>query len=437
MLLAGLLTSMAEREVSATMVFLLLAVIYLVFSITPALLLADPKPFMASALLLTWGTILLLLLPFSGVDRKTIQPHPGKRFHEEDAVLSRRLLKPGTEAYASYYNKYPERQVPDDRARANPGLLSPGSAYHHPVTFAAAEAGFSITDHLHSLGKNPPVEQQQPVDPIKMKDFIAEWLLKSGAKQVGFTALQDHHLYSHKGRGPRKGEPIQNELPHAIALTVEMDRRMMQYAPAGPTVMESSDQYLASAVMATKLALMISELGYRATAHTDGNYEVICPLVAADAGLGVIGRMGLLMTPRLGPRVRIAVVTTDLPLEYSQKKPDPSTLDFCRRCKKCAATCPAAAIPEGPMQNHDGIERWRIDSERCYHFWTLSGTDCGRCVISCPFSHPDNWLHRLIRSGIKNNLLFRIIAVKLDDVFYGRKPEIKRLPDRYIFSSRE
>jgi len=354
-------------------------------------------------------------------------------------VLSRRQLEPGTKAHTAYYKKYPERREPDDKSRNNPGLLAPGSACHHPVIFAAAHAGFAITDHLHPLEATEPAGQKEQVDPVKITQFVSEWMKKSGAHQVGFTALHDHHLYSHKGRGPRKGEKIRNTMPHAIVLTVEMDHAMMQHAPAGPTVMESSDQYLRSGTMATKLALMIKQLGYQAQAHTDGNYEVICPLVAADAGLGVIGRMGLLMTPSLGPRVRIAVVTTDLPLEYDQKLTHEhvSTIDVCRRCKKCAIVCPAGAIPEGPMKEHDGGVRWKINSERCYNYWTVAGTDCGRCVISCPFSHPDNWMHRLIRHGVKNNLFFRIIAVKLDDVFYRRKPLIKRLPDRYIFSRPE
>lgn len=63
-----------------------------------------------------------------------------------------------------------------------------------------------------------------------------------------------------------------------------------------------------------QLAEFMRSIGYPARAHIDGSYRVVCPLVARDAGLGEIGRMGLLMTPELGPRVRIAVVTTDLPL---------------------------------------------------------------------------------------------------------------------------
>ena len=193
--------------------------------------------------------------------------------------------------------------------------------------------------------------------------------------------------------------------------------------------MESSEQYLQSGVLALKLASFLRKLGYEATSHIDGNYEVICPLVAADAGLGVIGRMGLLMTPDLGPRVRISVVTTTLPMEYSGSGPDRTTLHFCHLCNKCAVNCPASAIPEGPMELFDGIHRWRINSEKCYHYWTVSGTDCGRCMTVCPYSHRDNMFHRFIRWGLKNNLVFRYLAVKLDDVFYGRKPRIRSLPD--------
>jgi reductive dehalogenase len=246
---------------------------------------------------------------------------------------------------------------------------------------------------------------------------------------VGFTGLEEYHLYSHKGRGPRAGQPISRKHKHAIAITVGMEHRMMQSAPQGSTLMESYDQYLRSGILALKLAAWITELGYEATAHIDGNYEVICPLVAADAGLGTIGRMGLLMTPRLGPRVRISVVTTNLPLAYEPVLPDRTTLHFCHQCKKCARVCPSSAIPEEPRKIIEGARRWQIDSERCYQYWTTSGTDCGRCIISCPYSHPDNAFHQFIRWGIKNNLLFRHLAIKLDDLFYGKKPAIKEMPD--------
>jgi len=384
------------------------------------------------------GIGLLLFIPFKGA-HSFILNRPGKRIHEADVVLSRRLLVPDTEAYDSYYKLHPESLEADERSRKSPGLLDLRSRYFHTGTFAAAKANFEVIDYLggltHGLHPMQTVSaESRSGDPVKVNPvltarFITQWLKKTGAHSVGFTRLEDYHLYSHKGRGPKSGSPIQNKHEHAIALTVEMDHRMMQSAPAGSSVMESSEQYLQSGVLALKLAAWIRELGYEATAHIDGNYEVICPLVAVDAGLGTIGRMGLLMTPKLGPRVRISVVSTNLPISYGQVVPDRTTLHFCHLCKKCARVCPSAAIPESPRELIDGQERWKIDSERCYHYWTTSGTDCGRCITACPFSHPDDAFHRFIRWGIKNNLLFRYLAIKLDDLFYGRKPAIKPLPN--------
>ncbi|MEA3460248.1 MAG: 4Fe-4S dicluster domain-containing protein [Bacteroidota bacterium] len=384
------------------------------------------------------GTGLIFFIPFKGA-RSFVLSRPDRRVHEADVVLSRRLLLPGSEAYNSYYQLHPEFRKADEHSRNAAGLLSNTSRYFHTGTYAAAEANFEVIEYLggliHGINPGPAVTPESPsrkpvqVHPDRTARFISHWLKRTGAHSVGFTRLQEYHLYSHKGRGPQSGSPIHLRHKHAIAITVEMDHRMMQSAPLGTTVMESSEQYLQSGVLALKLAAWIRELGYEATAHIDGNYELICPLVAVDAGLGTIGRMGLLMTPRLGPRVRISVVSTNMPVSCKDVLPDRTTLHFCHLCKKCARVCPSAAIPDGPRKIIEGKERWQIDSDRCYHFWTTSGTDCGRCITACPYSHPDNLFHRFIRWGIKNNLLFRHLATKLDDLFNGRLPAIRPLPD--------
>jgi len=369
---------------------------------------------------------LILFLPIKGTSSFTYTP-PVRRIHEADAVLSRRLLKPGTQPYETYYKVHPDYKHADDQSRQSPGLLSHRARQYDPGTFAAAKANFEIIESMFpdKVIVNP---QKISIKPEKVSRFLSQWLKKTGAHSVGITRLEDYHLYSHKGRGPRAGEPIMRLHDYAVAITVEMDHKMMLSAPKGSSVMESSEQYLRSGVLALKAAAYIRELGYEAVAHIDGNYDVICPLVAVDAGLGVIGRMGLLMTPTLGSRIRISVVTTNMPLTPSISKPEATTLHFSSHCKKCAHVCPAAAIPEGPRTEVDGIERWRISSEKCYHYWTISGTDCGRCMTSCPYSHPDNWFHRFIRWAIKNNLVFRRMAIKLDDIFYGRKPPIRSMP---------
>jgi reductive dehalogenase len=276
---------------------------------------------------------------------------------------------------------------------------------------------------FHSiLDEETLAEEPLATDATKMSHFLKRWATKLGAVSAGITELQEYHLYSHIGRGERYGQPVELNHRFALALTVEMDRYLLDRAPGAPTIMESAQQYLNSGAIAVQMAEFIRHLGYSARAHIDGSYRVICPLVARDAGLGEIGRMGLLMTPELGPRVRIAVVTTDLPLIADERARDLTMIDFCRRCLKCAAVCPSKAISFAGQQEIDGAHRWQINSEACFTYWCAVGTDCAYCMRVCPYSHPNNRLHNTVRTGLKQSALFREVALKMDDFFYGRKP---------------
>jgi hypothetical protein len=269
----------------------------------------------------------------------------------------------------------------------------------------------------------PQGEKPYSAPPEDLSRTIKKLAKYYGALGCGITELKPTHIYSHIGRGTGKyGAPIQLDHQYGIAFTVEMDFEMTISAPYPPITMESGRQYVEFARVAVQLAAAIRELGYSARAHIDGNYRIIAPLVARDAGLGEIGRMGLLMTPRQGPRVRVGVVTTSMPLITDGYQPDPSVLDFCRICEKCATNCPSLSIPEGDREVSNGVLRWKIDPESCYHYWTIVGTDCGRCMAVCPYSHPDNLAHNLVRWGIRRSANFRRAALALDDFFYGKKP---------------
>ncbi|NOX48232.1 MAG: 4Fe-4S dicluster domain-containing protein [Chlorobi bacterium] len=109
-------------------------------------------------------------------------------------------------------------------------------------------------------------------------------------------------------------------------------------------------------------------------------------------------------------------------------------IDFCIKCKKCAGSCPSQAISFSDRENIGGAVRWQINQEACFGLWASLGTDCGRCISVCPFSHPDNILHNTVRAGIKNSSVFRLAALKLDDAFYGRKPAVADMPEWLIGS---
>ncbi len=348
---------------------------------------------------------------------------PANPIDEREIIFARARLIPGSQAYLSYYQAHPDHQPVDDKSRSQPGLFSPRAKYTDPLHSAAAVGSFSLTDALRE-----GVDGDISAAKIELSTENATAAVKSlarfyGALDCGITRLKPTHIYSHIGRGTGTyGDPVELNHQFGIAFTVEMDFNMTASAPYPPITMESGRQYVESARVAVQLAAAIRSLGYPARAHIDGNYRVIAPLVARDAGLGEIGRMGLLMTPKLGPRVRIGVVTTDLPLVPDPYQPDGSILDFCLICKKCAENCPSQSIPSGDREIKDGVLRWKINPETCYHYWTVVGTDCGKCMAVCPYSHPDSWIHNLVRWGNSRSGTFRRTALILDDFFYGRKP---------------
>ncbi|MDE5421422.1 4Fe-4S dicluster domain-containing protein [Ancylomarina sp. DW003] len=373
-------------------------------------------------------TALLFLYPFK--TSKTIcDDIPLNKIDERNVMFSRNELVVDSDVYKAYYEKYPEKKALDDAFRNEAGLCNEKSLFNHTFAFAAAHASFFAVGQFKKAVDGQINPNQKEISSEKMSAFLKPWAKKLGALDVNYCELKDYHWYSHKGRGDEYGSEVNNTHSHAIAFTVEMTEEMVQAAPQSSIVMESAQQYLDSGRIAIQIAEFLRHLGYSARAHIDGNYQVVCPLVARDSGLGEIGRMGLLMTPKQGPRVRLGVVTTDFPLKTKDRKKLNYMLDFCLHCKKCATVCPSKSISSDEPKLVEGVKRWQINSESCFTYWCKAGTDCGRCMAVCPYSHPDNLLHNAIRLGIKHSPLFRKIAAPLDDFFYGRKPKSKKLPE--------
>ncbi|MEA3444149.1 MAG: reductive dehalogenase domain-containing protein, partial [Bacteroidota bacterium] len=250
-------------------------------------------------------TIFTPISKLKGIKREK----PTSRFDERDTPLSRRRLKPGSKNFNDYYSNKPENKKHDDLLHTKPGLLNEKSSRYHLSSFKAADSNFQSIELIKPYVDGKINKIRIKFAPHKISVFLRNWLKKQGVHDVGFCKLKNYHKYSVSGKLSDFGKEIEIDHKYAIAFVIEMDKEMIDCAPNGPAIMESSQAYLNSGIMAVNLANYIRSLGYPARAHIDGNYEIICPLVARDAGLGEIGRMGILITPKLGPRVRIAVIT--------------------------------------------------------------------------------------------------------------------------------
>lgn len=250
-----------------------------------------------------------------------------------------------------------------------------------------------------------------------------------GASLVGIAPMDERWFYSHLFH-PRTREHTEQEVPKSctsvIALAYEMNYEM---AKTSPTLIAGGTTGIGYSMMAYTsgmLAHFIRCLGY--TAIPCGNDTALSIPIAVDAGLGELGRNGLLITEKYGPRVRLSKVFTDLPLA-PDKPVDLGVQAFCETCKKCAATCSAQALMKGErsagrqtISNNPGMAKWMVDADKCFSFWAQNTTDCLTCIRTCPFNKAPGRIHNLTRWTIRRTRVFNRLFVWIDDVLgYGKK----------------
>ena len=150
--------------------------------------------------------------------------------------------------------------------------------------------------------------------------------------------------------------------------------------------------------------------------------------MAVDAGLGEMGRNGILITDKYGPRVRLCKVFTDLPLVHD-KPVDLGVQAFCEVCGKCATHCPSQALKHGErtaehnnISNNVNLLKWQVDAEHCIQWWTKNRSHCTNCIRICPFNKKDTLFHRFVKALVTYFPLFNSFYLKMDDwVGYGRQ----------------
>jgi ferredoxin len=303
------------------------------------------------------------------------------RYDERDTIFSRMNLLPGTKRYQDYYSGKADQEETDKQLRRpGKGVFSDKEPENSIVT-----ALFSFIAKLRKLVHPEPStkEKKTDVDCGQVFRELKELASTLGAADFGVCRSREDFFYSVRGRGDQYGKPVPDILPYTVVLLWEMDQAKTAQAPSITETAEVARVYLEAAKGALALAEYAARKGYRAKAHIDGESEIVMPPAAQTAGLGAIGRHGLLVHPKLGSRVRLSAVTTDLPLRVSP----PSRFNiqsFCDTCRACSRMCPKKAIPGGSA-DEDGT--WGgVDHEACYKGWREFGSDCGVCLAVCPFS---------------------------------------------------
>ncbi len=169
-----------------------------------------------------------------------------------------------------------------------------------------------------------------------------------------------------------------------------MKEKEIETAPRIRAGIEAWRVYTDLGDAACRLAETLHERGFGAQVSHPLGGILLYPPLGVLAGFGWQGRAGNLITPRFGPRQRLAAVLTDAELPPKEQAAEVGR-QFCIDCGMCVKACPTGAILAEPVRNGEGV--WtRIDVTRCFpKFAAAHG--CGVCLKVCPMGR-EQWTGR-------------------------------------------
>jgi ferredoxin len=227
----------------------------------------------------------------------------------------------------------------------------------------------------------PVSEHRNPASPEELTAQAKAFALAHEADDVGMTPMDALYVV--------QGYAIDEPWVIVIALAHNYER--LKEVPSDETnavgVIDIGDQYARGTRSSYALANWIRAQGYYAKPYPGSGANALLHIPPAiDAGLGELGKHGSLISRHFGAGVRLAAVTTEMPLVATGRDRFGAD-EFCQTCQVCARACPPAAIHD-QKQMVRGVERWYVDFDKCIPYFT-EASSCGICIAECPWTRPD------------------------------------------------
>jgi epoxyqueuosine reductase QueG len=174
-----------------------------------------------------------------------------------------------------------------------------------------------------------------------------------------------------------------------VATGTEMDRFFKPITHGNEAFNRLSNLFLDSILLSEKQFL--EDHGHKSkVAEGTSDQEKSIPVLgykvcAYEAGLGVYGRFGVIITKEYGPRVNWGVLLVDVELAYTGRL---EGFEPCKDCTVCATLCPAKAIDvkKPPPMGHDRSRCVSFVMGLRDYYTTVGGYrgHCGVCFEKCP-----------------------------------------------------
>lgn len=235
----------------------------------------------------------------------------------------------------------------------------------------------SIMNNIHlsvdSIDENPS-EPKANTTPETLEE-VQGYSKKLGVSKIGYAKLPRDLIFQNYG--------VLYE--NAIVLAMEMNKESIDKAPSQVTMNMVFGTYDDLGKAANKITEFLRNLGYAAQADHPLGGLVLFPPLAQKAGIGWVGKHGLLITQDYGPRVRLAAVYTTIKnLPFVNTNNHEWIGDYCTICGICIKQCPAKAILDHSIQHSSG-QITNISQLDCFEYFAQY-YGCSICVKMCPFS---------------------------------------------------
>ena len=237
----------------------------------------------------------------------------------------------------------------------------------------------------------------EPTETLPLKDFFGRSAaLALGAAIVGAAALDRQYLYTHSLDGRKIEVGDQSDFyfqPDSINLPGSADRVLVLGFVRAPEIMgmnpglaklRPAPGWLSWPEQTTAVLAMADWLkarGYLALPSAGG--LLMAGHHGVLAGLGELGRQGLLISPEYGPNLRLFTIVTDYP--FSPGRPLIfGVANYCETCQRCITECPAKALTEG--HRRPGLFQWPVNRRACFDNWLEKKDPCRKCIEVCPYT---------------------------------------------------
>lgn len=224
--------------------------------------------------------------------------------------------------------------------------------------------------------KNP----KNPISSIS-KEFIENfeaYLKQLDIVEVAYVnEIQDYFLHN-----------LNFNFKSAIIISYEISERIHKVGAGEKAQEYNNELYESFGELTYEISDYLRDNGFETMVAHPREETLDFSHLAEKAGMGAIGRSGLLISPNKGPNQKIAAILVNIDnLPIVEYNPHLWISEYCNRCNSCIRKCPQNAFIQDKTNNsYEFIEELCIGCSK----------GCTECIKACPF-YKKGYKHMLMK----------------------------------------